>query len=135
MAGSHDNSRLIGEIARRVGAFDLEAQRILSRHEDADARVLTLESTYGTLEGLSLTQDEVFREALRAVEQSLFRAAHVLAFAAFVDWLHVWLWAGHRTAMQAQYPKWNLHDSQDFREHADYQVIEAERRSGPTTRT
>ena len=124
---SGDQLRLIAEIARRAQALDQDTKRILSSHEDSSARVFTLESSFAALEGLSLEQDEVFREALRAVELSLYRAAHVLAFAAFIDWFHRWLWDGHEAALTQAYPKWGLSDVEDLREHADFQVIEAGR--------
>jgi hypothetical protein len=56
-----------------------------------------------------------------------YRAAHVLAFAAFIDWFHNWLWGGHSSALELQYPAWKLSDSEDLREHSDFQVIEAGR--------
>jgi hypothetical protein len=70
-------------------------------------------------------QDELFRESLRAIEVGLFRAAHVLAWAGFIDFLHELLVPGHLSALQASLPKWSLTARDDLREHGEYQVIEA----------
>jgi hypothetical protein len=122
---SDDRIRLIGEVARRIQALDRDAKRILAQHEDSAARVVTVRSSYEELDGLSVLQDEIFREALRAIEQGLFRAAHVLAFAAFMDWFHRWLWDGHADNLTTTYPKWGLREVEDLREQSDHQLFAA----------
>jgi hypothetical protein len=82
-------------VLARVAELDVEAKAILAGHEAASSRIVTLEGSYDQLTGLSLDQDELFREGLRAVESGLFRAAHVLAWAGFVDFLHETLFKGH----------------------------------------
>jgi hypothetical protein len=52
-----------------------------------------------------------------------YRPAHVLAFAAFVDWFHRWLWDNHAAAVQAGSPRWSLNEAEDMREYSDHQVI------------
>jgi len=116
-----DVAKLLG----RVVSLDAEAQRILATHEAAPARTVTLEDSYKRLGKLSLAQDELLRESLRAVEAELFRAAHVLAWAGFVDFLHNYLAADGLAALSAVRPKWKLASAEDLREHADHQVIEA----------
>lgn len=111
----------------RIGKLDREANEILGTHEGAPARIVSLEKSYTDLGALSLDQDELFRESLRAVEASLFRAAHVLAWAGFIDFLHELLIPGQLPALQAAIPKWSLKARDDLREHAEYQVIEAGR--------
>lgn len=86
--------------------------------------MITLERSYEKLSGLSLDQDELFRESLRAVESQLFRAAHVLAWAGFIDFLHNILWTKHAKAISDARPNWNLEGPDDFREFSDFQVIE-----------
>ena len=78
----------VRDLLDRIGKLDYDAKAILSTHEAASARVVTLEKSYADLGARSLDQDELFRESLRAVETGLFRAAHVLAWAGFVDFLH-----------------------------------------------
>jgi hypothetical protein len=120
---------LFGLVAK-IAALEAEAQTILATHEAASARVITLEQSYRELSGLSLDQDELFREALRAVESNLFRAAHVLAWAGFIDYFHNFLLPTHATALQGVQPKWSLTSPEDLRDQADYQVIEAAKKGG-----
>jgi hypothetical protein len=118
------------ELLGKVVSLGGEVQRILATHEAAPARTITLEDSYNRLGTLSLAQDELFRESLRAVEAELFRAAHVLAWAGFVDFLHNHL-AGHGlAALKGIRPKWTVTTAEDLREHADHQVIEAGKAAG-----
>jgi hypothetical protein len=120
----------IAELLRRVVSLDSEAQRVLATHEAAPARTVTLEDSYNRLGKLSIAQDELFRETLRAVEVDLYRAAHVLAWAGFMDFLQKHLCADGLAALSAVRPKWKVTASEDLREHADYQVIEAGKEAG-----
>lgn len=112
------------DLLAKVVALGWEAQRVLATHESAPARIVTLEDSYRRLGKLSLAQDELFLESLRAVETELFRAAHVLAWAGFIDFLHNHLANGLAT-LTATRPNWNVKTAEDLREHADYHVIEA----------
>jgi hypothetical protein len=120
----------IPELVAKVVVLNAEAQRILATHEAAPARTVTLEDSYRRLGTLSIGQDELFRESLRAVEVGLFRAAHVLAWAGFVDFLHNHLAVDGLKAMSAERVAWNLSTADDLREHADFQVIEAGKAAG-----
>lgn len=107
-----------------VQKLDQEIQSILSTYESSPSRIITLEKSYEDLDALSLAQDELFRESLRAVEQGLYRAAHVLAWAGFMDWLHHHFVDHHLKAVQEAVPKWKIKKAEDFREHSDFQVVE-----------
>lgn len=121
---------LLGEVLRRVSDLEAEARDILGQHEASQDRVVFLENSYEALSDLSVEQDELFREALRATELGLYRAAHVLAWAGFVDFLHKYLWNNFEPDILAARPNWTLADSESFRDHADYQVIEAAKVAG-----
>jgi hypothetical protein len=111
-------------ILARVHAFESEAHRILARHEAAVYRVITIEDTYRTLTGLSLHQDALFREALRCVENQLFKAAHVMAWACFMDYLEDKMTAEYLTDIKAVRPKWSINSKEDLREQAtEHQLI------------
>jgi hypothetical protein len=118
------------DLLGKVVALGSEAQRVLATHEAAPARTVTLEDSYNRLGELSLAQGELFLETLRAVEAELYRAAHVLAWAGFIDFLHNHLAADGLKALVAERPKWDLKAADDLREHADYQVIEAGKQAG-----
>lgn len=122
-------SVLRGLIAR-IGELDIEAKAILSTHESATARVVSLEATYDTLGGLSLDQDELFREALRAIESGLYRAAHVLAWAGFMDFLHNLLVNHHLSELQSARPNWGISASEDLRDWGEYATVEAGKAAG-----
>jgi len=118
------------DLLGKVVALESEARRLLSVHEAATSRTITLEDSYGRLATLSLAQDEAFRESLHAVEVRLFRASHVLAWAGFIDYLHNLLGSDGLVAVNAARPKWGLTTIEDLREWSDFQVIEAGKVAG-----
>lgn len=121
----------VAAILRGLHRLETEVREILARHEASGDRRLILENSYSRLAKLSLDADELFREALRATEQKLFRAAHVLAWAGFIDFLHNYLFdRDGGTAIMGVRPKWGLKGPEDLREWGDYQVIEAGRDAG-----
>jgi hypothetical protein len=111
----------------RVADLEADAKAILATHEASGDRLISLEESYAKLDQLSLAQDELFRESLRAVQASLFRAAHVLAWAGFIDFLHVFLVTRHGAALKQAMPNWTVNVPEDLREHSEFQVIEAGR--------
>jgi len=79
--------RIIRNLLSKVGDFEADAHRILAKREAAVSRVITIEDTYRTLTGLSLHQDQLLRESLTCLENGLHRAAHVMAWAGFMDYI------------------------------------------------
>lgn len=78
----------VHKIVRQVDAFRVSAHEVLSRHEVAsESRVISLESTRRQLQGLTLNQSDLLREALDCIELGKFRAAHVAAWQALIDLL------------------------------------------------
>jgi len=126
---------LLDESLRRIAELEVEARTILGTHESTPERVITLEQSYGALTELSISQDELFREALRAVEFGLFRAAHVLAWAGFIDFLHNYLWDGYEAELGQERAKWNVQSAEDLRDQGDFQVIEAGKVVGAYSKT
>jgi len=115
---------ILQDLLARAHAFESEAHRILARHEATVSRVITVEDTYHTLTGLSLHQDTLFREALRCVENQLFRAAHVMAWASFMDYLEDKMIAEYLMDIKAATPKWSISSKEDLREQAtEHQLI------------
>lgn len=124
------NDRRIRTLVARIAEFEADSKAILATHEAAVARVITLEQSYTKLTGLSLEQDELFREGLRAVEHTLFRAAHVLAWAGFIDFVHNLFISKHLVAIRTARATWTINVPEDFREHSDFGVIEAGKAAG-----
>jgi hypothetical protein len=108
----------------RAHAFENAAHRILAKHETTVYRVITIEDTYRTLTGLSIQQDRLFRDALRCVESQLFRAAHVMAWAAFIDYLEDKMVAEYLADIQAARSRWAFSNKEELREQAtEHQLI------------
>jgi hypothetical protein len=99
-----------------VEGLDTELRAILATHEASTDRILTLEGSYDALGRLSLDQDQMFRESLQALEAKLLQASHVLAWAAFMDFLHELLIPAHLAALNTVRPKWKLKVAEDLRD-------------------
>ena len=121
---------MIPDLLRKVVALEAEAHRLLAVHESAASRTITVEDSYKRLAALSITQEELFKESLRALEHGLFRAAHVISWAGFVDFLHDYLGQDSFGALNAARPAWNIGAAEDLRDWADYGVIEAGKAAG-----
>lgn len=115
---------ILQDLLTKAYAFESEAHRILARHEAAVSRVITVENTYRTLTELSLYQHTLFREALRCVENQLFKAAHVMAWAGFMDYLEDKMIAEYLPDIKANRPKWSISSKEDLQEQAtEHQLI------------
>ncbi len=115
---------ILKDLLAKAHAFEDEAHRILAKHEATVSRVITVEDTYRTLTGLSLHQGKLFREALKCVENQLFRAAHVMAWASFMDYLEDKMIAEYLTNVKATRSKWSISSKEDLREQAtEHQLI------------
>jgi hypothetical protein len=66
----------------------------------------------------------LFREALRCIENQLFKASHVMAWAGFMDYLEDKLINEYLKDVTAVRPKWSINSKEDLREQAtEYQLI------------
>jgi hypothetical protein len=124
------------DLLRRARAFERDAHTILSVHEAAPSRLVLLEDTYKRLTTLSIRQDELLRQALRCIENELFRAAHVMAWAGFMDFLEEKLASDGLKKLQGLRPKWKTGSIEDLREDVnEHQLIDAARDLGLCTKT
>jgi len=115
----------LSELISKVGEFKQAAHAILAVHEASTSRIVLLEDTYSQLSGLSLRQDELIRQALRCIENRLFRAAHVMAWAGFVDFVEEKLASDGLKKLRQARPKWNAKTMDELRERVpEYQLIE-----------
>ncbi len=116
----------IREIVRLVRRADREARRILATHESSASRVITIEETYSRVGKLSVQQDDLLRQALRGIENGLYRSAIVMSWAAFMDFTEQKLASDGFVAVNARYSAWKIIDIEDMRDRiTDYQIIEA----------
>jgi len=117
---------VIRNILSKAHSFEREAHVILSYHETSPSRVVLLDETYKELGQLSLRQDELFRQALRCLEGQLFRAAIVMAWAGFMDYLEEKIISDNFNKLRKVRPNWPNKTIEDLREHVpEYQVVEA----------
>jgi hypothetical protein len=120
----------------KVIAFEQDAHAILATHEAAGSRVIVLEESYDKLTKLSLRQDELFRQALRCVEHKLYRAAHVLAWAGFMDLLEEKIASDGLVRLRLARAGWKSKNMEEIREtYAEYQIIEVARDVDLCTKT
>jgi len=115
------------EWTQKAHAFEEEARRFLAKHESSRDRTITLDDTLKKLSGLSLKQDELFKQAITCIERGIFRAAHVMAWAAFVDFLEMKLDSDGFAKVKNIKTGWQQYQSlEDIRENVpEYQLIEA----------
>ena len=128
----HDAASAVRDYLIRLSAFEVEAHRILQTHELAGAtRIYFLDKTYSDLGTLSVHQDELFRQAIRCAEAELFRAAHVMGWAGFMDYLEEKLSGDGLKRVRAIRPSWKASTIEELRESVpEYQLIEAARDLG-----
>jgi hypothetical protein len=120
----------------RVQGFERDAHAVLATHEAAGSRVIVLEESYEKLSKLSLKQDELFRQALRCVEHKLYRAAHVLAWAGFMDFLEEKLGSDGLAKLRAARTGWKAGSIEELRENVvEYQLIEVSKDLGLCSKT
>ena len=117
---------LLEDVVRRVNSFVAEAHRILAVHETAPSRTVLLDETYNELQQLSLKQDELLRQALRCVENKLYRATHILCWVALMDFFETILASDKLKKLRKVRPKWNVNSLDELREKiSEFQIIEA----------
>ena len=115
---------------RKVDAFALVAHELLAQHESSGAsRVISLTETRKKLAALSLLQDSLLTDALRCIEFGLHRAAHVMAWAAFMDLLEEKMASDGLKAVYVARSAWKKHKTiEELRENVvEHQLLEAAR--------
>lgn len=118
----------LADVLGKVRAFEREAHGILAVHEAAPSRLVLLEGTYKKLAILTLRQDDLLRQALRCIENELYRAAHVMAWAAFMDFLEEKIASDGLLKLRALRPNWKASSVEELRDNiVEYQLLEAAR--------
>ncbi len=125
------------DLFSRIKAFEVSANSLFESYEDSgSSRVKGLERSYEKLLLLNLRQDDLFRQALRCVDEELFRAAHVMCWAAFMDYLQDVLENHGIAKLQAVYPAWQK--TKNVSELAEYvpeaQLVESLHKLGICTK-
>jgi hypothetical protein len=117
---------MLDALATRVLDFEAAAHKLLGSHEGAASRIIDARKSLARVSALSVKQEDMLKQSVRCIEVEVFRAGHVLAFAAFVDYLHEVAARDNFIALNAARPKWNVTSVEDLREnHTDHSFIEA----------
>lgn len=122
-----DRLYLVADFATKMKDFEVEARGILSTQETSTDRVITLTKTRNSIVGLSLKQAQLFRQAVRCIEHKIYKAAHVMAWAAFMDFIEDKVSECNFKHLHDAYPSWSIWNSvEDLRENVvEHQIIEA----------
>lgn len=122
---------------RALQAFRGEVLGILVLRDDTASRVLSLEQTRRQLRGLSLDQEELFDQACNCIRAGVYRAAFVMAWAAFIDFLERKLASDGLKKVKSVRPGWSKHQSiEELREAVtEHALIEAARDAGLITKS
>ncbi|MGI9861908.1 hypothetical protein SDD30_11075 [Moorella naiadis] len=128
---------LLQVIVNQAIYFEREAHAILSRDETSKSRIISLDDTRRHLESLSLEQDILIKQALLCVEKGVYRAAHVMAWVAFVDFLEKMLLSIGLKRIKEVKPGWSKFKSyQELCESVpEYQLIEVVNELGLISKT
>ncbi len=125
----------IRELIASARDFERQAHALLAIHESSRSRVVVLEDTYNKLGALNLRQDDLMKQALRCVEVGLYRAAHVMAWAAFMDFFEDKLQSDGLAKVRAARPLWKGRDITEMREYVpEGQFIEVSQYVGLCTK-
>ncbi|MDZ7401885.1 MAG: hypothetical protein ONB37_17140 [candidate division KSB1 bacterium] len=119
-------------LRQKAHAFKGEAHLILSGYESSKSRIFSLDKTRSILNMLSLQQDELFQQSLVCIERGIFRAAHVMAWAGFMDFLEQKLSSDGLIKVKSVRTGWNRYNTiEEIRENVpEFQLIEAARDVG-----
>ena len=129
------DARIKGLIAS-AREFERQAHALLAIHESSAAsRVVVLDQTYKSLGALTLKQDDLMKQALRCTEEGLYRAAHVMAWAAFMDFLEEKYQSDGLVKLKAARTAWKGKNIEEMREYVnEYQLVEASQDLGLSTK-
>lgn len=117
----------ISALLAGVREFERQAHALLAVHESVSkSRVVVLDQTYQALGVLNLRQDDLMKQALRCAESGLYRAAHVMAWAAFMDFLEEKYQSDGLVKLRAARTSWRGKNIEEMREYVnEFQLVEA----------
>jgi hypothetical protein len=123
---------LIIEIWDKVKRFENEVYAIVSKHESSKSRVITLNSTIKEILKLSKKQQSFFYDSVKCITHALYKAAHVMAWAGFIDFIEDNL---DLSTLYKKHPKWKTWKTiEEIRENiTEHQLIFEAKETGVIT--
>jgi len=127
---------LLNTIKRNSNEFKLESEQIFAKHEDSKSRVTTLHKTRKKILTLSIQQDELFQQAIECIERGIYRAALVMGWAAFMDFLEQKIASDGLVKAKIQRNNWVRYNTiEEIRENAtEHELISVARDLGLLTK-
>ena len=117
---------MLDVLKSRVLNFEAAAHKLLQTHEGATSRIIDARKSLARVSALSVKQEDMLKQSVRCIEVEVFRAAHILAFAAFADYLQEVASRDKFVALNAARPNWKVTSIDDLRERfTDHAFIEA----------
>lgn len=128
---------LVRDILRRGSQFQEEAYRLFAKSDEPRIQVFEANKTRQRLGALSLRQQGLFEEALKCAEVGSSRAAVVMAWAAFIDYIEDRVFSRGLDEVIKLRPGWEKFSSVEeiLEKVAEYQIIEVARDQGLITAT
>lgn len=103
---------------RRATSARRAAHLALSRHEAAASRVVLLEDLAKSLSGAPVDVQDYFSEAIRCIENELYRSSIVMAWAGFFHVFSEALYSKHEADIGIKRPNWKFTDLAELKEVA-----------------
>ncbi|MCX7021975.1 MAG: hypothetical protein NTW26_06850 [bacterium] len=122
-------SKSLEEILKSVKTFEDKITEILSTHETSKRRSVQLSKTLKRLKLLTVKQKEFFDQSIQCIQHKydLFKSAHVMAWAGFIDFLQEKLCSDGCMKIKSYNNKkyCNINNAQELRDElpSEYQQI------------
>lgn len=116
----------IWDYKQRASSFETQSKDIFSIHETSGYRTGSVEKSLEQLQGLSVKQEELLKEAIKSIKHELYRSAHVAAWAAFIDFFEQKMASDGLLKLKSLNPDFSKFKSiEDIREKiTEHQLIE-----------
>ncbi len=93
-------------IRENVKQFESKSHDLFSKFEASPSRIINVDQSRKQLKNLSLQQVELFEDSLSCIEQKLYRASIVMAWAGFMDFLEAKISADGLVKIKQVRPAW-----------------------------
>lgn len=112
-------------LVRKSRLAEKAAHDVLSQHELSSSRIIHLEALSKRLSGAPVDVQNYFKEAITCLEQGLYRAAIVMAWAGHFNVFFEALYQKHEANIRNERPKWKFKDLSELKEsYAEAQLLE-----------
>lgn len=125
------------QITEKVKRFESKSHDIFSQHESSPSRIVYLNQSRKQLSNLSLQQEKLFEDALSCIEQKIYRASIVMAWAGFMDFLETKMSSDGLVRIKQVRPAWTKYTTiEEIRENVatEHELIKVAKEIGLLTK-